>query len=224
MIRACLFDLDGTLLDTVTTIAYYGNLALAEFSLPTIETEKYKYLAGNGAKVLVERMLCEVGAYNDEMFDEVYNYYTKKYNENVSYLTKPYDGIITMLSALKKHNILIGIVSNKPDFATCNVSKQFFEEGLVDVVRGQRDGVAIKPAPDSALDVMRELGVNKDETAFIGDTWVDIETGKNLGVFTIGVLWGFRDYDELKSSGADLIVKTPCEITEYIDMVHNVKE
>ena len=217
MIKACVFDLDGTLLDTLTTIAYYGNLALNKFGIRSIETEEYKYLVGNGAKILVERMLKTTDSYCEEMYNKVYEYYNEQYNANTKLYTKPYPGICELLKELKNRNILIGVISNKPDFAAVNAIKDSFEDGLIDVAHGQIEGIKIKPEPDGAIMVLNELGVKADESLYIGDTWIDMQTGKNLGAYTIGVLWGFRDYDELKSNGADMIVEKPDEILQYIN-------
>ena len=220
MIKACVFDLDGTLLDTITTISHYVNMALNKFGLPSIETERFKYLVGNGAKILIERSLNEVDAYSEEMFEKVFAYYNEKYNADTKLYTEPYPGIYELLNEIKKENLLTAVVSNKPDFATKSVIKDFFEDGLIDIPRGQVEGVPVKPAPDGAIEVLKQLGVTPEESIYVGDTWVDMQTGKSLGAFTIGVLWGFREYDELKSNGADLIVEKPSEIMDYIKKVN----
>ena len=196
MKKLCIFDLDGTLLDTLPTISYYCNLSLREFGLPEIEEEKYKYLAGNGAKVLIERMLDEVGADREEYFDKVYKFYNREYDKNVSYLTKPFDGVPEMLAGLKTLGIDTAVISNKPDFAAVNVVKLFLGE-LVDIAHGGREGIPLKPAPDGVFEIMEEAGVTADECIYVGDTGTDMETGKNSGIFSIGVLWGFRKEDEL---------------------------
>lgn len=217
MIKACLFDLDGTLLDTLTTISYYGNLALERFGFSPIEKEKYKYLIGNGAKILIDRMLKSIDAYSEEMSKKVYDFYNESYNSDTLRYTKPYDGIVDMLCDIKKRKILSGIISNKPDFATRSVVKEIFDKSLIDSVRGQVDGVPIKPAVDGPMFVLNEMKVLPSETIYIGDSGVDMQTGKNIGAFTIGVSWGFREEKELIENGADLIVKNPHEIIEYID-------
>lgn len=214
MKKLCIFDLDGTLLDTLPTISYYCNLSLREFGLPEIEEEKFKYLAGNGAKVLIERMLDEVGADREEYFDKVYKFYNREYDKNVSHLTKPFDGVPEMLAGLKTLGIDTAVISNKPDFAAVNVVKLFLGE-LVDIAHGGRDGIPLKPAPDGVFEIMEEAGVTADECIYVGDTGTDMETGKNSGIFSIGVLWGFRKEDELLENGADIIVSHPLEILEY---------
>lgn len=214
MKKLCIFDLDGTLLDTLPTISYYCNLSLREFGLPEIEQEKYKYLAGNGAKVLIERMLDEVGADREKYFDRVYKFYNREYDKNVSYLTKPFDGVPEMLAGLKTLGINTAVISNKPDFAAVNVVKLFLGE-LVDIAHGGREGIPLKPAPDGVFEIMQEAGVSADECIYVGDTGTDMETGKNSGIFSIGVLWGFRKEDELLANGADIIVSDPLEIFDY---------
>ena len=218
MKKLCIFDLDGTLLDTLPTISYYCNLSLREFGLPEIEQEKYKYLAGNGAKVLIERMLDEVGADREKYFDKVYKFYNREYDKNVSYLTKPFDGVPEMLAGLKTLGINTAVISNKPDFAAVNVVKLFLGE-LVDIAHGGREGIPLKPAPDGVFEIMQEAGVSADECIYVGDTGTDMETGKNSGIFSIGVLWGFRKEDELRENGADYIVSAPAEILDVLSEI-----
>lgn len=214
MIKLCIFDLDGTLLDTLPTISYYCNHSLEEFDLPTIEQERYKYLAGNGARVLIERMLDEVGADREKYFDKVYKFYNKEYDKDVNYLTKPFNGVPQMLAGLKTLGIDTAVISNKPDFAAVNVTKNFLGE-LVDIAHGGREGIPLKPSPEGVFEIMKEAGVTADECLYVGDTGTDMETGKNSGIFSIGVLWGFRKEDELRANGADIIVSHPLEIYDY---------
>lgn len=214
MKKLCIFDLDGTLLDTLPTICYYCNLTLREFGLPEIPQERYKYLAGNGAKVLIERMIDEVGESKEKYFDKMFKFYNREYDNNVSYLTKPFDGVPDLLAGLKSIGISTAVISNKPDFAAVNVVKQFLGE-LVDIAHGGRDGVPLKPSPEGVFKIFEEAGVTADECLYVGDTGTDMETGKNSGIFSIGVLWGFRKEDELLKNGADLIVSHPLEILDY---------
>ena len=214
MIKACLFDLDGTLLNTLTTIAYYANYALRENGIETAHTEEYKLFVGNGAKKLVERMLKSKNAYSEEMFNKVYKCYMESYDANPTYLTEPYDGIGDMLVALKKRGIMVGVISNKPDYAAKSVCRQKFPSELIDAVQGQIEGLPIKPDVSGPMQVLERLGAMPDETIYIGDSGVDMQTGRNLKSFTVGVSWGFRSVEELMENGADRIVSAPHEIID----------
>ncbi len=220
MIKACLFDLDGTLLDTITTISYYGNMALSEFGIEPIEKDRYNYLVGDGAKILIKRMLTERNAYTEETFKKVYDFYVKSYDADTTYLTEAYDGIIDMLSELKKRGIKAGVISNKPDYATRSVCAKKIEASLLHTVRGQIEGIKIKPDTEGALNVLKLMQVDPTETIYIGDTGVDMQTGKNLGTYTVGVLWGFREEVELRDNGADRIISHPQEIISVIDEIN----
>ena len=212
MFKAIIFDLDGTLLDTVETIAYYGNKALKKFGFCDIETEKYKYLAGSGAKNLVKGMLQTVGAYDDEIFGKVFEYYNEEYNKDTLYKTAVYDGINDLLSKAKKSGLKLAVLSNKPHHATVDVLGKFFVENTFDFKLGAREGVPLKPDPTAAVMLAESLEVQAEECIYVGDTDVDMQTGKNAGFYTVGVLWGFRDKKELEENGADFIVSHPTEI------------
>ena len=217
MIKACLFDLDGTLLDTLTTIAYYSNMALSAHGIEPVEVDRYKLFVGNGAKKLVERMLKYRNAYSEESFHIIYKYYMESYDANPTYLTEPYDGICDMLDSVKQRGISAGVISNKPDFATKAVCAAKFTPGTFGEVRGQVEGIAVKPDTEGAVCVLNSLGVSSDETIYVGDTDVDMQTGKNLGAYTVGVLWGFRDEEELTDAGADAVISHPMELVDLID-------
>ena len=211
MLKLCIFDMDGTLVDTIKSIAYFANNALNKYGLPSIETEKYKKLVGNGAKVLVERMIDTVGA-DKSKFDEVFPEYNTTYDNDFLYLTEAYEGICDMLFELKKLGVKTAILSNKPDSTAKKVSDALFKDGLIDVCYGGRDGIALKPDPEGVFEILKEFNVSKEECLYIGDTATDIKTAKNADLTSIGVLWGFRDFDELKGAGADHIISHPSEI------------
>ncbi len=217
MIKACIFDMDGTVANTITTIAYFANNALKKAGFPTIDTETYKILVGDGAKVLVERMLDTVGA-SQERYEEVANEYNSKYHADFLYLTEPYEGIVDTLLKLKEMGIKVTIFSNKPHDTAIKVSDALFPEGSVDICYGAREGVALKPDPQGVYEILEELGIKPEECLYIGDTGTDMLTGKGAGLYTIGVLWGFRGREELENSGADVIISHPSEI---IDIVSN---
>ncbi len=214
MKKAVIFDLDGTVSNTIDTIAYFGNLALEHFGYPPIETEKYKYLIGNGAKVLVERMLKTVGA-PAERFDEVYPYYVAEYDKDFMFLTRPYDGIVEMLDALKAKGIKVAVLTNKPHITACKVIEDLFGERIL-LCRGVKEDGICKPAPDGVYEILKTFGVKKEEVLYVGDTGTDMETGKNAGLFTVGVTWGFRKRDELEENGANAIIDKPAELLNLL--------
>ncbi len=216
MIKACIFDMDGTVLDTISTITYYVNVALHDFGYEPITEDEGKIYAGNGAKKLIERALRSKGVSDPAKIAEVLEYYTAKYDEEPLHLTKTFPGIAELVDRLRAMGIKLAIISNKPDTAVRPIGEYFFGEKF-DIVRGAREGVALKPAPDAVLAIMKELGVEHNECAYVGDTSVDMLTGRAAGAaMTIGVLWGFRKLEELLISGADVIVKHPEQILEKI--------
>lgn len=219
MLKLCIFDMDGTVVDTISSIAYFANRALNLYSLPSIDKERYKILVGNGARVLVERMIAEVGG-NEEQLEKVYKEYNTTYDADFLYLTEAYEGVIDMLSALKGMGVKTAILSNKPDVTAGKVAKALFKEGLIDVCYGARDGIALKPDPAGVFDILNEMGVDKSECLYIGDTATDIKTAKNAELTSIGVLWGFRDRKELEGAGADFIIEHPSEIIEIAKKVN----
>ena len=216
MVKLCIFDLDGTLLNTLNTIAYYANNALEKHGVAPIAVERYKYLVGKGAKNLIHAALRERDCDNDALFEAVFADYNVAYNANVTYLTAPYDGIVEMLATLRARGIQTAIVSNKPDFATKAVVGEIFGEGNFDYVTGQKEGVPLKPDPAAVINVMEMFGMSASECIYVGDTSTDMKTGKNAGLYTVGVLWGFRDRAELESTGADALAATAEELAEII--------
>lgn len=215
MIKLCIFDMDGTLVNTIDTIAHFANTALRKFGYEPIPTDNYKTLVGNGSDVLVQRMLKMRGG-NPEDYKTVHSYYVDIYDNDFMYLTRPYDGIIDMLKSLKKLNTKIAILSNKDDMTAKKVSDELFAEGLIDVCFGARPGIALKPDPQAVFEIIELAGVAPEECLYIGDTATDIQTAKNAGLFSIGVLWGFRDEAELKNAGADMIVDSAMDIADYV--------
>ncbi len=217
-IQACIFDLDGTLTDTLEAISYFGNLALQEFGFQPVEKERYRYLVGDGRDELIHRMLEEQGqgADTEENFIKVGGRYDQAYQNDFTYRTDAYEGIKQVLKALRQQGVQTAVLSNKPHNVVCAIIDKVFEDGTFDAVYGKQDGMAAKPEPDSANRLARELGVQNSRCAFIGDTNVDIRTGKNAGMMTIGVLWGFRDRKELEDAGADAVVTHPKQILNAI--------
>ena len=217
MTKICIFDLDGTLLDTIKTIKHYGDLALKEFGIEEIPEERYKLIVGTGIKNVIKGMLEYRGCYNEELFSKVFKVYDDAYNANTFYKTEIYSGIKETLKELKAKGIKIAIVSNKPDFAAKEVVEYFFGKDYFDYVTGQKPNGPLKPDPQEVLNIISTYNLEKGECIYIGDTGTDMKTGKNAGLYTVGVLWGFRKRDELTENGADTIISTPEELLGIID-------
>lgn len=214
--RACIFDLDGTLANTLESIAYFGNGALAAFGLPAIPAEEYKLLVGNGADTLLRRMARRVGAeLSEERHRELRAEYDRRYESEPMKLVTAYPGLPELLSELKQRGLRLGVVSNKPDNMT-NYIAQALYGGLLDAVHGQREGVPKKPDPAAVLETAAELGVSPAEVLYAGDSGVDMETGRNAGMAPCGVLWGFRDREELLSHGAEYLAANAEELRAII--------
>jgi len=216
MIKCCIFDLDGTVLDTINTITHYVNVAHDKFGLKRITADECKYFAGNGAKDLIYKATTSRGLYDEGERARLYDFYMNAYDSAPLYLTGVFDGIIEMLGKLREAGVKLALLSNKPDFATKSLVEHFFS-GLFDIALGGREGVPLKPDPTAPLEIMRTFGVSGEETAWIGDSSTDMQTGKNINAkMRIGCLWGFRKEDELVGAGASHIVSHPSEITSLV--------
>ncbi|MEG2378184.1 MAG: HAD family hydrolase [Clostridia bacterium] len=212
--KACIFDLDGTLANTLPTLIYIGNRALSACGFRTVSPDVYPQLIGNGANRLISGLIqCATGVppFPGEL-SRVRAEYDRIYAENPLYLTVAYDGITSLLDALTAHGIALAVLSNKPHDMTCRVISGLFGDGIFSVCFGQRDGVPRKPAPDGALAIAHSLGVSPADILYIGDSGVDMCTGNAAGMVTAGVLWGFRPESELRLHDAAHIVTAPCEL------------
>ena len=216
MIKACVFDLDGTVLDTVGSIAYFANCALEKNGIEPIEVKEYNYLAGRGIANLVRGMLEYRGCYSDALYEKVYYDYDTAYNERPTYKSKIFDGLLETLDRIKAKGVKIAIVSNKPDFAARSVVRELYGEGYFDFVTGQTPGGVLKPDPAVVLSVMEKFGASREECIYVGDTSTDMQTGKNAGMYTVGVLWGFRGREELVSNGADIIIEKTSDLYNLV--------
>lgn len=212
MYRACIFDLDGTLADTLHSIAWFGNTAMAKFGLPAIGDERYKLLVGNGADTLMRRMLAEVGAeFTEEQLAALRREYDFLYESQPMKLVTRYDGLLEGLTRLHGQGMRLGVLSNKPDNMTRHIAGELYG-GLLDAVRGQRAGVPKKPDPTAVLEMAAGFGLSPEEILYVGDSGVDMETGRNAGMDTCGVLWGFRSREELVEHGAKFLAGTAEEL------------
>ena len=216
MYKACIFDLDGTIADTVESIAYVGNKTLEHFHLPPIPVKDYNFYAGNGADELVRKMLAAVPGGEEADYEQVRSLYRKWFEENPFYHVKPFDGIIGLLEGLKQEGLKIAVLSNKPHVAAVEVVEKIFGKDMFHKVQGQTEKVPRKPSPIGALTIAEEFSAKPEECLYLGDTDTDMETGHRAGMFTIGVTWGFRPRSELEEHRADLIVDKPEEILEFV--------
>lgn len=207
---AVMFDLDGTLADTLADIAAACNHAIGQLGKPPIELPAYRYLAGQGLEYLIEHALDGDGT--EEQIERGMAGFRTYYGEHYTDQTKPFDGTPAVLDALVKSPMAMAVLSNKPDPATRTVMDEVFAAWKFDVIRGALPDVPLKPDPTSALDVASSLGILPERWAYIGDTRVDMETAKRAGFFAVGVLWGFRDEPELRDAGADVIISHPSEL------------
>lgn len=204
-----IFDLDGTLLDTLTDLAASCNYALQQHVMAQRTIDEVRMFVGNGVKKLMERAIPD-GLANPQ-FDEVYQCFRQYYLKHGLDHTAPYPGVLPMLAELKRRNKKIAVVSNKFYRATEELCKHFFDQ-YVEVAIGEREGIKKKPAPDTVLEALAQLGVTGDNAVYIGDSDVDIATANNCQLPCISVLWGFRDKDFLLRSGATTLISAPEEL------------
>ena len=214
MIKGIIFDLDGTLINTIVDIANSVNAVLEDYGYNTYTIEEVQKKVGHGFKQLLKDAL-PANASNElqvEAVEKFMYYYDKFYADN----THPYDGIVDMLRGLQERGIKIAINTNKhEEYARILVNELFKDINFVDI-RGQLNTRPIKPDPYNANIIIEEMGLDKSEVIFTGDSATDIKTGNNLGVSTIGVTWGYREVDELKENGATYIVNHPSEILDIV--------
>lgn len=204
-----IFDLDGTLLSTLNDLTASTNYALRWAGMPERTIEEIRMFVGNGVKLLMERAI--PNGINNPKFEETYAKFREHYLEHNLDTTSPYDGIPELLRELKRRGKKLAIVSNKFYAATQDLAKHFFPD-TIKVAIGERETIRKKPAPDTVLEALRQLGASKEGAVYIGDSDVDIMTAKNCGLPCISVLWGFRDKDFLIQHGGTIFVNNPSEI------------
>lgn len=214
--KACIFDLDGTLTNTLESMTYSVNLTLEEMGLSKITKDQCRLFVGNGARVLMEKSLKAAGDTDASRIEEGMEIYGRIFDQNCTYHVTPYEGIPEMLKALKDKGIQLAVLSNKPDRQTVKVVKAIFGEELFDYAQGQKEGIRRKPEPDGVWYLMEQMHVPKEECLYIGDSEVDAATGRNAGLKTIGVLWGFRDRKTLETAGADDLIDRPDELLQFV--------
>lgn len=214
MIKAVIFDLDGTIADTLQDLAFGANYVLEQNGYETHETEKYKIFVGNGIPKLIERILPQ-DARTDRNLKDIKKQFIEYYGAHYCDKTKPYEGVVDMLVQLKEKGIKFAVVTNKAQAMADAVVNKLFGDGFC-TVYGQREDMPTKPDPTLTHLAMQELGAKPDECLFVGDSNVDIITALNSGAYPVGVLWGFRSEEELKAAGAKAIISHPAQLLELL--------
>lgn len=215
MTQLIIFDLDGTLLNTIDDLAVSANYILRRHGYPIHELADYRFFVGNGITRLIERALPNT-ARNKETITTLRTEFVDYYQHHITDFTRPYPGIPELLKTLREKNIKLAVASNKYHEGTNVLIRYFFGMQLFDAVFGQRDNIPIKPDPAIINDILSVTGIAKTDTLYIGDSEVDMQTGVNSGVIPIGVTWGFRSEKELTDNGACHIVHRPDEILRYL--------
>ena len=210
--EAVVFDLDGTLSDSIQSMKFCGDQAVAKFGYGPFSEDQYKLFVGDGKANLIKRALIAGGDEKLEHFEEALADYEALFAIHCMHEVKPYKGIPELLDALKKQGIKIAVLSNKPHEQTINVIETLFGKEYFDVILGQREGYPLKPDPVGVYEILDELKLTADRAFYLGDTGTDMKTGKSAGLFTVGALWGFRDLRELAEHNADAIIEYPTDL------------
>lgn len=212
-VDAVIFDLDGTLLNTLEDLADAVNVALEKYGLPQRTIEEVRCFVGNGLRNLMIRAVEEGEAF--PQFEELFLFFQGYYKAHCNCKTAPYDGVLELMRKLKDRGIKMAIVSNKIDAGVKELNEQFFHE-YTEIAIGEREGIGRKPAPDSVNEAIRLLGVEKNHVIYVGDSEVDIMTAKNAQIYCVSVTWGFREDEFLTEHGATVLVNHPLELLEYL--------
>lgn len=212
MIRCCIFDLDGTLLDTLKALTRTTSLVLEHFGYGPVDEDHIKQFVGDGYKNQMKRALRYSGDEELVHFQESLPLYMEVFAENCMYQVKPYDGIPELLEALKSRGISIAVLSNKPHARTVENIETVFGKGYFDYVAGEQPGIPRKPDPAGVRRILDRFQVKPEECLYFGDTSTDMQTGLGAGLVTVGVTWGFRDRKELESFHPQYVISHPREV------------
>jgi len=213
--KAILFDVDGTLLNTLEDLSDAVNRVLAGKGFPTHKLEAYRYFIGDGSAMLITRALPEEKR-NDDTIRSCIEIFIEDYGRNWNVRTKPYDGVTEMLDALMARGLKIAALSNKPHEFTKRCVNDLLPNWTFEVVLGYRDAVPLKPDPASALEVAKRLNIPPVDFLFLGDSAVDMKTAIAAGMYPVGVLWGYRSIEELQENGAQALIERPLEILNLL--------
>lgn len=215
-LKAVLFDLDGTLLNTLDDIAVAANQVLADRGLPTHDREAYRWFIGDGARILITRALPEDRRTENDI-DSCLAAFKIEYGRNWHRQTQPYEGIPRLVAILRAAGTKMAVVSNKPQAFTETCCRHYFPERPFDFVIGQQEGRPAKPNPYPALQAATHLRMPPSDCLFLGDSGVDMETARRAGMFPVGALWGFRRQDELEVAGASACIQHPRDLLRWMD-------
>ena len=216
MIKVCIFELDGTLTDTIDSLAYSVGETLKEMGLKPITKAQCQSFVGNGAKYLLDKSLQAAGDTDAGRLNEAMEIYGRIFDENCTYHVTAYRGIERMIEKLKEKEVKLAVLSNKPHRQTVKVAQEIFGGDVFDALQGQQEGIPRKPSPEGIYAILEKLGVSKEECLYVGDSEVDVATGTAAGTKTVSVAWGFRTEDQLRAAGASLIIRSPEELLGLI--------
>lgn len=211
--KTVIFDLDGTLLDTLEDLTDAVNYALEAYKMPLRTIEEVRNFVGNGVRKLMLQAVPD-GEKNPS-FEEIFSLFKEYYGEHCNDKTGPYKGILELMEELRKQGYVMGIVSNKIDSAVKELNSMYFAD-YIQVAIGEKEGVQRKPAPDTVFAALQELGMEKETAIYIGDSEVDLATARNAGIPCISVLWGFREREFLEECGADMFAETPKDVSDFL--------
>lgn len=214
--KGIIFDLDGTLADTMSAITEAINMTMRHFSFPERTEPEVKKAIGNGARMLVKRLVPEEYAEDDDKINEALKHYNAMYALTYLHTTEMYDGMDETVRALLNKGIKVTVFSNKQDAYVKGLVKQFFQNGEISIAIGQTDDIPVKPDPTGVRMILDELSLTAEECVFVGDSGVDVKTAENSGMDFIGAAWGFCGREALEKLGADTVADTPNEITKIL--------
>jgi phosphoglycolate phosphatase len=214
--QLAIFDLDGTLIDSLGDLADAMNAVLESLGYPAHPRDNYRFLVGDGIEILVRRAL-PPEVVDETNIPDVVGLMRQEYSTRWTATTRPFPGIPELLAEFAASGVPAAVLSNKPDSPTREIVGELFPDNPFAIVRGAREEVPLKPDPTSALQIAAEIGQSAGGSVIVGDTPVDMKTGRNAGMRTVGVTWGFREADELLAAGAEHIIETPMQLLEILE-------
>ena len=215
--RLIVFDLDGTLLNSLEDLADSANWVLEQHGFPTHPVDAYRYFVGDGVRKLIERILPQEER-TEARIEQCRQEFVAYYKVHMEDKTSVYKGITELLTELKKRRLKVAVATNKVHIAVKPLMEKYFPGIQFDSMIGQREGVPVKPAPQIMYDILKETGCEPSETLHVGDTATDMQLAHNAGITPVGVLWGYRPLEELQEAGARYIIEHPLELLKFVDL------